>query len=301
MRDRFQQGRRVSTVSVSVNGALALIKLLTGIVGNSYALVADAIESLGDIISSLVVWGGLTIAARPADADHPYGHGKAEPLAALIVAAMLLFSAALIAFQAIREIITPHHAPEWYTLPVLLVVVAIKEGMYRYESRAGRRIGSTAVLVDAWHHRSDALTSLAASVGIAVAIFGGPGFEPADDWAALFACVFIVGNSLRFAREAVTELMDTSPDIRLSDEIRSAAGRIPGVRDVEKMFIRKMGPYFYVDLHLNVDAAMTVREAHDIAHRVKDAIRARWPEVADVLVHVEPFPHDDDAAMNEPG
>lgn len=278
-------------MSISVNGGLALIKLLTGIIGNSYALIADAIESLGDIVSSLAVWGGLVIASKPADDNHPYGHGKAEPLATLIVAAMLLASAGLIATQAVREIITPHHAPAWYTLPVLLAVASIKEAVFRYEARAGRQIGSTAVLVDAWHHRSDALTSLAAAGGIAVALIGGPGYEPADDWAALVACLIVVANGLRFAREAVHELMDRTPPGRKPSEIRAVAAQVPGVCDIEKLFVRKMGPVFYVDLHVNVDEAMPVRQAHEIAHRVKDAVTQRWPEIADVLIHIEPFPH----------
>jgi len=291
MEHRLAPGFRASVVGLGVNGGLAVVKLVVGIAGNSYALVADAIESLGDIFSSLIVWSGLSIAARPADADHPYGHGKAEPLAALCVALMLAAAAVTIAVQAIHEINAPHHAPAAYTLVVLLGVVAIKESLFRYARRAGDRIGSTAVRADAWHHRSDALTSAAAAVGIAIALIGGPGWEPADDWAALAACAIIAFNAARFTHTAVGELMDARPNLALAEGIPAAVLRVPGAQGVEKILVRKMGPDIYVDLHLEVDPAMSVRDAHLIAHQVKDAIRAAWPQVADVLIHVEPAGH----------
>lgn len=288
MEHRLAPGFRASVVGLGVNGGLAVVKLVVGIAGDSYALVADAIESLGDIFSSLIVWSGLSIAAKPADADHPYGHGKAEPLAALCVALMLVAAAVTIAIQAVHEIRTPHHAPATYTLVVLLGVVAIKEGLFRYARGAGERIGSTAVSADAWHHRSDALTSAAAAIGITVALIGGPGYEPADDWAALAACGMIAFNAARFIRTAVGELMDARPNLALVEGIPVTALAVPGAKGVEKVLVRKMGPDVYVDLHLEVDPMLSVRDAHEIAHRVKDAIRAAWPQVADVLIHVEP-------------
>ncbi len=290
MDDRFQQAQRVSKISLALNGGLALVKLVTGMVGQSYALIADAVESMGDIFSSAIVWSGVAIASRPADADHPYGHGKAEPLAALAVAGMLIAAAVGIALQAVHEITDPGPSPAPYTLLVLIGVIAIKESMYRYESRIAREVGSTAVDVDAWHHRSDALTSAAAAIGITVALIGGEGYSAADDWAALLACGIIAFNGARFARSAVDELMDTVPRTALVEEVRQAAEAVEGARFVEKVAVRKMGPSLYFDLHLEVDPTMSVRAAHDIAHAVKDAIVSRWPEVADVLVHVEP--HD---------
>ena len=275
---------------MALNGSLALVKLVTGIAGHSQALIADAIESFGDIFSSAIVWGGLTIASRPADEDHPYGHGKAEPLAALAIALMLIGAAAVIAVQAIDGIRGPSESPAAYTLAVLLVVIVVKEKMYRYEARTARRIGSTAVIVDAWHHRSDALTSAVAAGGIAIALVGGERYAVADDWAALAACLVIVFNGLRFARSAVYELMDTTPDTSLIESIQEAALEIEGAKFVEKVLVRKTGPHLYVDLHLEVDAALTVSTAHRIGHDVKDLIVKRWPRVADVLVHVEP--HD---------
>ena len=286
--DPLAQGQRASTISLALNGSLTIVKLVTGIVGHSQALIADAIESLGDIFSSAIVWGGLVMASRPADEEHPYGHGKAEPLAALAVAAMLIGAAAIIAIQAVEGVRAPQESPAAYALVVLLAVVVIKETMYRYESRTARRIGSTAIIVDAWHHRSDALTSAVAAGGITIALVGGERYAAADDWAALAACLVIALNGLKFARSAVNELMDTTPDTTLVDSIQTVALEAEGAEFVEKVLVRKMGPSLYVDLHLEVDPGLTVSRAHEIAHAVKDMIIARWPQVADVLVHIEP-------------
>jgi cation diffusion facilitator family transporter len=288
MDEAYRHARRAPTISLAINGALAVVKLVTGLVGQSYALVADAIESLGDVFASVIVWGGLVIASKPADENHPYGHGKAEPLASLVVALMLIAAAVLIGSDAINEIRSPQNAPAPYTLVVLIVVVIIKESMCRYELRVGQKAGSTAVMVDAWHHRSDALTSTAAAVGIAIALIGGTGYEAADDWAALIACLVIVLNGSRFARTAIHELMDTTPSTELIEAIQKAAVEVERAIFVEKVLVRKMGPMMYVDLHLEVDPSMSVRDAHETAHEVKDLIMARWPRVADVLVHVEP-------------
>lgn len=287
--DRVQKGRRASAVSLSINGGLSLLKLVTGVVGNSYALIADAIESLGDVFSSIIVWSGFVISSKPPDENHPYGHGKAEPLAALAVSLMLIGAAALIAFQAAHEIRVPHESPAPYTLIVLVVVIVIKEATYRYESGVARTIESTAIAADAWHHRGDALTSLAAGMGITIALFGGKGYESADDWAALAACTIILFNGLRFARFSVHELMDTVPETRLAEAIEEAVSRVEGARHVEKVLIRKMGSRWYVDLHLEVDPTVSVLLGHEIAHHLKDTILAARPEVADVLVHVEPY------------
>ncbi len=284
-----EQGQRASRISFALNGGLALIKLLTGVVGHSNALIADAVESFGDIFSSVIVWSGLVIAARPADRDHPYGHGKAEPLAAMAVALMLVLAAAGIAWQALDEIGTPHPTPAPYTLVVLLGVIAIKEAMYRYESRVARSIGSTAIHADAWHHRSDAMTSAAAAIGILIALIGGEGYASADDWAALAACGVIVTNAGLFVRSAIRELMDTAPQTSLVDSIEKAASAVDSVRLVEKVLARKMGPKIYIDMHLHVDPEMTVHKAHAVGHEVKDQIMKKWAEVADVLVHIEPY------------
>jgi cation diffusion facilitator family transporter len=281
-------GQRVSTVSLALNGSLSVLKLTCGIAGNSQALVADAIESIGDVFSSLIVWGGLKVSARPADEGHPYGHGKAEPLAALTVAGLLIAAAGIIAYEAIRGIRTPHPPPAGYTLVVLIGVVLLKEAMYRFESSIGRRIGSSAILVDAWHHRSDALTSLAAGVGISVALIGGPEYAPADDWAALAACAIIVYNGLRFATVAILELMDSAPASRVLDSIRESVHRVDGAGRVETLLVRKAGRRLFVDLHLEVDPTISVRRGHEIAHAAKAAIMEDHADIQDVLIHIEP-------------
>jgi cation diffusion facilitator family transporter len=273
-----------------VNLLLAGGKFAAGIVGHSYALVADAVESLADLFSSVIVWRGLVIAAAPADKNHPYGHGKAEPMASAVVATMLLLAAAGIAVQAVREIflIPTREAPAPFTLLVLIAVVAIKEGLYRFVWREGVSVQSTAVRTDAWHHRSDAITSLAAAVGISVALIGGHGYESADDVAAIVAAGIIAGNGWRLLRPAMDELMDTAPSEALHGRVRELAAGVAGVAGVEKCMVRKMGYHLYVDLHIEVDPQMTVIKAHDLAHQVKEQVRAALPAVFDVLVHIEP-------------
>jgi cation diffusion facilitator family transporter len=195
-----KSGFRASVVSVVVNPLLAVVKIVAGVLGHSHALVADGIESCADVFSSLVVWKALRVSRKPPDEDHPYGHGKAESLAGILVVAALLGAAGIIGVQSVREIITPHRGPESFTLAVLILVVVVKEGLFRYISRAGNALGSTALKGDAWHHRSDAVTSLAAFVGISIALVGGEGYETADDWAALVACVVIAWNGLSLLR-----------------------------------------------------------------------------------------------------
>ena len=273
---------------MGVNLVLACCKLVAGIAGHSYALVADAVESCSDLFSSLVVWRGIVVASEPADDDHPYGHGKAEPLAAAVVAAMLLAAAAGIAIQAIREISSPRLGPEPYTLYVLVGVVIVKESLFRFVHREGTSLQSSAVRSDAWHHRSDAITSLFAGVGISVALIGGAGYEAADDYAAMAASVVIAWNGWRLLRPALDELMDASPSPEVIDRIRGAAQTTAGVADVEKCLVRKMGYHYYVDMHVEVDPEMSVRRAHDIAHEVKARVLQEQVNVADVLVHVEP-------------
>lgn len=287
-RAQFQPALRASITAIVVNIVLGAVKLVAGLVGNSYALVADAVESLADCASSAIVWGGLSIASRPPDENHPYGHGKAEPLAALAVGAILVAAAVGIAVAAVHEIVTPHHAPAPYTLAVLIVVVITKEIMYRAMSRVGRSVGSAAVGADAWHQRADALTSLIAGLGIGAALLGGPGYEAADDWAALAAALVIARNGAVFSWRAMTELMDVQPPDEFLCAVAETARSVSGVLAVEKVLARKAGVSYLVDMHIEVEASMPVRDAHALAHRVKDAILASDRRVADVLIHVEP-------------
>ena len=284
----MQTGARVALAGMIVNVLLAAAKVTAGLVGNSYVLIADGIESVLDIGGSAVIWGGLKFASRPPDATHPYGHGKAEPLAAGIVALGVLAAALGLAIQSAREIFLPHHAPAPFTLIVLIVVVAVKEFLYRSVIHLGKNVESTAVQTDAWHHRADAMTSIAAFVGISIALIGGERWQSADAWAALFACAIIGTNGYRLLFPALHEMLDTAPRGEIVAVIKRTAILVPGVLDVEKCLVRKMGLSFYVDLHIGVDGGISVRDGHHIAHQVKDAIKHSDARIADVLVHIEP-------------
>lgn len=286
--DRLQRSLHATFIGLAANVLLSVTKLLAGIFGHSHALVADAIESFSDIFSSIIVWRGVVLAAKPADEEHPYGHGKAEPLAAAIVSGMLLAAALWIATKAFDEIAMPHPTPRPFTLAVLVVVVVVKEILYRYVRREGRTMDNTAIQADASHHRSDAITSVAAGIGITISLVGGQDYAAADDWAAIAAACVIAWNGWRLLRPALDELMDTAPNRAICDEIRRLAAGVPGVRGVEKCFVRKMGYQLYVDMHVEVDPEMTVLRSHDIAHEVKNKIRAENPTVRDVLIHIEP-------------
>lgn len=280
---------RWAQAGLLVNAVLVLVKLIAGIAGNANALVADAVESSADIFSSLIVWMGLSIAAKPADEDHPYGHGKAEPLAAAVVSLMLLGAAVGISIMSIREIVTPHHLPAPFTLFVAAGVIIIKELLYQRVSRVGKEVGSTAVVADAWHHRADATSSLAAFIGISIALWGGPGWEAADDWAALVAALLVAINGVRTLRPAISGLMDEAPDQSVKERALQAALRVPGVKYVENLNVRGSGLGFYVDLHVQADPTMSLDDAHEIAAKVKYAIRDAIPSVVSVLVHMEPY------------
>jgi cation diffusion facilitator family transporter len=281
-------GARVALLGLVINVALASVKIVAGVIGHAYVLIADGIESALDVGGSIVIWGGLTVAARPPDRTHPYGHGKAEPIAALVVAICVLAAAIGLAIESVREILTPHHGPAPFTLAILVVVIVIKEFLFRYVNRIGRDLESTAVQTDAWHHRSDALTSTAAFIGISVALIGGERWQSADDWAALFACAVIAANGVRLALPAFQEIMDTAPAGKIVGSILAVASSVPGVVEVEKCHARKMGLDYYVDLHVGVDGNISVHEGHEIAHRVKSAIQQSDSRIADVLVHIEP-------------
>jgi len=285
-----RSGIRVALLGILVNGVLATIKLLGGIVGNSYALIADAVESMTDIFSSFVVWRGLSVAVQPPDEEHPYGHGKAEPLAASFVSLMLLAASAGIAIESARGIFQPPHTPKSFTIWILLGVVVVKESLFRLVFKVGEELTSTAVRSDAWHHRSDAITSAAAAIGISISIWGGKGYELADNYAALFASCVIAFNGIRLLKPAINELMDAQPSEDLQKEILGLARHCEGVLAVEKVLARKAGLSYLVDMHIEVDKGMTVEQAHDIAHLVKDRIREEIPKVVEVLIHVEPYP-----------
>ncbi|HEX3627308.1 MAG TPA: cation diffusion facilitator family transporter [Verrucomicrobiae bacterium] len=294
MSNRFQRGLRAILLGIVVNVLLGAAKFLAGIFGHSHALIADATESFADIFNSLIMWRAITVAAAPADEDHPYGHGKAEPLAGAFGAIMLLVAAGWIMAKAGWNINEWLHGisrpqPEWFTLVALGLVVLVKEGMFRFVAREGADTDNTAVTTDAWHHRSDAITSVAAAIGITVALIGGPRWVCADDVAAIFAAIIIGWSGLRLLRPALGELMDQAPDPEIIDQIRQIAAGTEGVASVEKCFVRKAGHLLFVEMHVEVDPQMTVLRSHEIAHAVKDKVRDSMPSVGDVLVHIEPL------------
>jgi len=274
--------------SIISNACLALVKGVAGYFGNSYALIADAIESTTDIFSSFLVLFGIKYSNKPADENHPYGHGRAEPLITFLVVGFLITSATIIAYESILNIGTPHALPKSWTLLFLGVIILWKEFSFRKVMLRAKQSNSSALKADAWHHRSDAITSIAAFIGISVALLMGKGYESADDWAALFAAGFILYNSYLIFRPALGEIMDEHVYDDLIDKIRVVAHRVPGVRDTEKCFIRKSGMKYHVDLHAVVDGQIPVREGHDIAHQLKDTLRAELPELGHVLIHIEP-------------
>lgn len=274
--------------SIVGNTSLSVIKWLAGYFGNSYALIADAIESTTDIFSSFLVLFGLKYSNRPADKNHPYGHGRAEPLITFLVVGFLITSATIIAYESILNIGTPHELPKPFTLIVLSAIIIWKEISYRVVIKRSKETNSSSLKADAWHHRSDAITSVAAFAGISIALFFGPGYESADDWAALFSSGFILYNSYLIFRPALGEIMDEHLYDDLVTLIREESVTVEGVIGTEKCFIRKAGMKYHVDLHAIVDAQITVKQGHDIAHKLKDTLKYKIPELGNVLIHIEP-------------
>jgi len=268
---------------------LAAIKFIAGIFGNSFALIADGIESVVDVFSSILVLVGLKYAERPPDENHPYGHGKAEPLITFLVVVFLVMSAATIAWQAIVNIQDPHSLPKPFTLIILGAIIIWKEISFQIVINRSRKLKSSALRAEAWHHRSDAITSVAAFAGISIAIFAGEGFEAADDYAALLAVVFILYNCYKIFRPALGEVMDENIYEDLTEKIRLISVNVKGVKDTEKCFIRKAGMKYHVDLHAIVDGDISVKEGHHISHQLKDRLCEEIPELGNVLIHVEPF------------
>ena len=280
---------RTTLYGIAISVVLIFVKGISGYLGHSYALIADATESGADILSSGLLWLGLRIAMKAPDDEHPYGHGKAEPLAAVAVALFLMAASIWIGYHAIRFINTPHTLPKSFTLIVLLIVIAIKETMFRYVMNVGNKIKSQAVKADAHHHRSDAITSIAAFIGISIALIGGKGYEGADDWAALVASALIFYNAIVILRPALSEIMDAAPSDEIVCKVKELSASVPEVKGIEKCHVRKMGFDYYVDIHIEVDGNLSVKEGHRIAHLVKDTLLESSLRVTNVLVHIEPF------------
>jgi len=283
-----QTAIRITYFSIVGNAGLAIIKGLAGFFGNSYALIADAIESTADIFSSFLVLFGLKYASRPPDKNHPYGHGRAEPLITFLVVGFLITSATIIAYESIKNIGTPHELPKIWTLFVLIPLIIWKEISFQLVIRKAKETNSSSLKADAWHHRSDAITSIAALIGISIALYFGKGYETADDWAALFASGFILYNSYKIFRPALGEIMDEHLYDDLVADIRKVSLTCAGVVATEKCFVRKAGMKYHVELHAIVQADITVKYGHEIAHKLKDTLLNDIPQLGHVLIHIEP-------------
>jgi len=288
VRAAYVAGTQATIVALMISTALAVLKIGAGILGNSYALIADGVESVLDLFSGLLVLSGLRLSAAGPSEAYPYGRGKAEPLSALAVATVLLLAAVGIAAGATYEIVSPQAAPEPFTLAVLVIVLVSKEGTYRWLSRRGRMIGSRAVQVDAWHHRADALTSLAAFIGISISLLAGEAWVRADDWAALVACAVIAWNGVSLLRSGLTELLDVTAPPEVQERVRALAADVEGVEGIDELRVRRSGLVYLVDIHIVVDGELTVRSGHSLGHRVKDRLLHSELPVLDALVHVEP-------------
>ncbi len=280
---------RTTLLGIGLSVVLIFVKGIAGYIGHSYALIADATESGADVLSSGLLWVGLRVAVKGPDEEHAYGHGKAEPLAAITVALFLIAAAIWIGYHSISFIETPHDLPKGFTLWILLIVIAIKETLFRYVLSIGKKINSNAVKADAYYYRSDTITSVAAFIGISIVLIGGKGYEGADDWAALIASGLILYNAFNIIRPAIAEIMDAAPSNEIVQKVRELASSVPLVKDVEKCYVRKMGFDYYVDIHIEVAGHLSVTEGHKIAHEVKDKILKSNLRVTNVLVHVEPY------------
>lgn len=285
---KISESRRASFFSILSNVTLAAIKWIAGLLGNSYALIADAIESTADVFSSSLVYIGNRYAYKPADKEHPYGHGRMEAVVTFVVVGFLIASAIVILIQSLENIFTPHEAPKSFTLYVVGAIIIWKEASYRYVVYKAEKIGSTSLKADAWHHRSDAITSVAAFIGISLALLLGDGYEAADDVAAAFAALIILYNSYRILKPALGEVMDKDMHTDLEKKIRKASLTIEGVKGIDKCNIRKSGIFYYIDIHVIVDGTITVVQGHAIGHALKSHLRKLFPSIADVLTHIEP-------------
>ena len=287
----YAEVTRAAVLGLAVNLSLGIVKLIGGIVGNSFALIADAVNSIGDVVTTVVVLFALRVAQRPADAEHPYGHTRAEGIAASNVALLVIISALMVGWEAIRRITNQHDIPPIWTLWIAGANILIKEGLYQYNVRVGKRTGSSAIIANAWDHRSDALCALAVLIGLGTIRLGGSQFIWADEMASLIVVAVIVWSGVQLFRSSASELMDVQADSEFVDRIREMAMSVSGVAEVETLWVRKSGLEFFTDIHIEVDQNLTVAEGHSIGHQVKDRLLADFPNLRDVLVHLEPFPH----------
>lgn len=289
--DLYREAVWATWLGLSVNLGLGLAKLVGGLVGDAFALVSDAVNSLGDVVTSAAVLLALRLAQKPPDDEHPYGHTRAEAIAGSNIALLVIASALMVGWEAIQRLPRAHSVPPLWTLWIAAANVVIKEGLYRYKIRLGRRLGSSALAAIAWDHRADAFSALAVLVGLGVTRFGGPSLIFADELAALIVVAVILWSAGGLLWGSAQELMDVQADADFVASVRDAAEGVEGVAQVDKLFVRKTGMEYLVDIHIQVPGRWTVDEGHRVGHVVKDALLARFTNVRDVLVHLEPFPH----------
>ncbi len=288
IKSHIQTAMQAAQWSMVSNLGLAIIKIGVGFFGHSFAMIADGIESVSDVFSSILTWFGLKYASKPPDRNHPYGHGKAEPLITFVVVGLLIGSAIFIMIQSIYFIRHPHEVPERYVLIILGLIILVKELFYRIIKKKSRETGSRVLEAEAWHHRSDAITSIAAFTGISIAVIMGEGYQAADDWAALIAAGIIIFNAYRIFRPALGEVMDENTHQEIIHKVRTLSREVDGIIDTEKCMIRKSGMFYLVDLHAVVDGQISVHQGHELAHHLKDHLKSTIPEISEVLIHIEP-------------
>ncbi len=280
---------QTAILSALTNAFMAVGKGVAGIFGNSDALIADAIESTSDVLSSILVIFGISYAQKPADEDHPYGHGRAESLSTFAVVGFLIVSATFILNEGIRNLFQKQEMPESFTFYVLIAIVLIKELSFQYVYKKGKQTNSSTLMADAWHHRSDAISSVIALIGVGISLFLGPQYVHADDWAAIIASLFIYYNAYKIFRPTLGEIMDEHMHHELIDEIRKIAFEVNGVKATEKCWVRKSGMYYQVDLHIEVDPELSVERGHEISHLAKDLLMERLDAISHVHIHIEPY------------
>lgn len=291
-RSLYREAILITLFGVGVNAALGAGKLVGGWLGNSFALLSDAANSLGDVTVSLGVLYALWLAQRPPDKEHPYGHTRAEGIAGLTVAILVSVAAGFIGWEAIRQLGQEQEVPARWTIAIAAVNLVVKEGLYQFSRRVGHRTGSMAIAATAWDHRADALCSAVVLVGLLAAVYGGAAWAAADEIAALAVAAAVIYSGVRLFVHAARELMDMQADKEIVDQVRDSAADVAGVRGVETLWVRKSGLEYFADIHVEVDADLSVAEGHRIGHEVKDELLRSYPQLRDVLVHVEPYPHD---------
>jgi cation diffusion facilitator family transporter len=296
----YASARRVTAAGLLANLALGLVKLIAGMVGHSFALLSDGVHSIGDAFSSVIVLASLNIAQRPADPQHPYGHSRAESVGSLSLAWIIAFSGLCIGWEAITRLTEPHHLPETWTLWIAIANTVLKEALYRVNLHVGQRVGSQAVVTNAWDHRIDAFCSLAVVAGVAAVSWGGESYAWADGAAALVVAVVILWSAYSLLRTSASELLDQQADDEVVDEIRSAARNVSGVRSVEKLRVRRSGMELFADVHVEVDPNLSVERGHAIGHDVKAQLLDEFTALRDVLVHLEPESHRPESPPHKP-